>query len=1450
MARTQFFNRMPRILEPLPQGEIKIPGPPAISPLPRFSWFLSLLPLAGIFIMIGIYGMLYSEGGRGWLIAVPMAAMSGISVLTSILGMAIQRRNHRRDTREKEAAYLAALGQKKAELEHLRAEQQRIRTIIDPDLATLLSRAKSRDPRLWERRPEDADFMNVRLGIGTLPSSVAVSAPHPDMPDPRLSQAHAMETEYAVVPHVPVTISLRVGPLGIAGQLSHRSGIARALICNLVVHHSPDEVHLLAVYSPDRTDEWEWLKWLPHTHALDDEGGRHYLANDSLVAQEVMKGLLEELHRRQNQLYAAQHGERAPSWPWLVLIVENLALVHNDPAIHLLLSPEGRQLNTTAIFLVDHAPQVPMGCSTVVELQPGGQLKCAIAGITGQPLYCWPEYADVKLSAELARSLAPIKVYTLQPDTVMPSSVRLLDMMNIKDIAGYDVVQSWQNRSPDRYLKVPIGERRGNQPMVLDLNHTGHGPHGLVAGTTGSGKSELLQTLVIALALTHHPYDVGFVLVDFKGGGAFSDLVNLPHTLGMVTDLSGNLTERALVALRAEMDRRKQLFNDAGVNDIGPYQQLYWQGKVQEPLPRLVVIIDEFAELVNDYPDFMDELIAIARVGRSLGIHLILATQSPAGVVKQQIWANAKFRICLRVESRQESMEMLHRPEASDLPRIPGRGYLQVGNNDVFELFQVARVAGRYRVLGDTDTLVGAREERIVIAEVSPLGRRTVLFDSKQAKKRKSTQGAPTDIDVIVPRLVDAAKQLNIQKLPSPWPNPLPDHVALPDLIRREGYAGWDGSGWVFDRAALAPQVPRARFCRACGSPLRLGAKFCTGCGTPVQFRCHRCNHPMRPSAKFCPACGTSAVPSPGAVPSPPRMPHPSNRPWLGTLLGLLDDPAHQRQIPLLLELDQQDGHLIIVGAPGSGREMLVRTLVTSLARTHTPDELNFYLLEFSGQALQVFGLLPHVGNVLTPLDDERIHRLFRRLLDSLDERKNLCNRAGVDGLVRLRELQPQQSPPAIVIVITGFAEFRTMFQEEMLQLTRLIREGGPYGIHVVLIGDRAGDLPTTITSVVARRIVLRLADAEEYSIVLGMRPKIGKEHKFPAGRGWYGRPPLEFQAASPGQEADETVQVAELQQIVDRMAQAWQGPRPEPIEVLPNEVLLSKILADVPPRPTRPQRPQLAVPIGLESVRLHPTFVDLTDDGPDFIVAGTSQGGKTTLLFTWVLALAEFNSPQQVQFILVSGRRNSLRPLEGLPHVLDFCRTPESFCQDGTLTRLQAELKRREALLSDACAGTNEWPHIIVIWDDYNEFSGTVGGERQVQDALALLAKRGRDVDIHSIVTGPLPDLGVSYGDALVKQIKSGRSGFVLRILDASDQNPLGVRIRAAEIKQMPPGRGYIVRSGNEEMLQVATPGDTVAVADWVARLRQRWKDAGAAPASWPEVEISPEGWTNTAMT
>ncbi len=1314
MSGTLPFNRMPRIQEPLPQGEIRLPAPPAVPSPYRANVLLMLLPLTGLLVMAGLYGALR----RDWLLAVPMVAMSGVSLLTSLLGAALQRRALRRAAAAQADAYRQALEQKRGELETARREQQRIRLAVDPDLPALLARARQRDPRLWERRPADADFMCPRLGLGAQLSTVTVHAPHPDLPDPRLAEAQALERDYRLVPHVPLSADLRDGPLALAAPPAERHDLARALLLHLVVHHSPDELHLLAV--GETAAEWSWLRWLPHTHAL-------HLAGEAAGRRELLKLLLDELHRRQNRLHNLPPGEPPPAWPWLLLLVDDVAAVRDDPALHLLLSPAGRALSVTALLLVERIAQAPNGCHAVAELQPDGALLYSVAGVGGSTFVCQPDRAGADDAERVARSLAPLRVETLRPQDNLPDSVRLLDVLGIDDLDAWDAAAHWQPHGAAR--RVTVGLRRGNQPLELDLDASGHGPHGLVAGTTGSGKSELLQTLVVALALAHHPYDLGFVLVDFKGGGAFAALVDLPHTQGLVTDLSGGLAERALVALRAELDRRKRLFSAAGVNEIARYQALTWQGRSGEPLPRLVVIVDEFAELLDEAPDFIDGLIGVARVGRSLGLHLILATQSPAGVVSQQIWANARLRICLRVESRQESMDMLHRPDAADLPRLPGRGYLQVGNNEIFELFQAARVAGCTPSPGAAAaqaTAAGA------IVRLEPDGRRTVLLDERSEATAPAIACWPSDAERVVRALVRAAGALALRKLPAPWLPPLPDHLALPRLLADLGRGGWDGQGWRGD----------------------------------------------------------------------------GGRPWLCAVLGLLDDPAQQRQPALEVELAQQDGHLIVVGAPGAGKGLLARTLVVSLVRAHPPAELHVYLLACEGQALNVLEGLPHVGGLFTSADGERVPRLLRRLLDALDERKQRCAEAGADSLPRLHELQPG-APAAILVVLYGLAEFRAAFPDEVLALTRLVREGGPYGIHCLLLASRPADVPAALSAVVARRLALRLADAADYGLVLGTGVRWAREQRTPVGRGWFGRPALEFQVAAPGQEMDELAQIAELQQLAGQMNRAWTGPRAGRVEALPAVVPLGELLARAALPPAA-----LAVPLGLDALRGQPVWVDLAAGGAGWLVAGTVQSGKTTLLWAWVLALAGRCAPQQVQFALVAGRRDSLGPLEGLPHVRVYSRTAEEFRREG-LPWLEGEIERRVGLAASELAVQ---PRLVVVLDDYDELVNAVGNDPAVQRGLTALGRRGVEVRLSVMASGPLPGLGVGFNDPLVRQLKGGRSGFLLRVLDASEPNVLGVRLRAATGVQ-PPGRGYWVCGGVEELLQVATPGDGTEVAAWVAR-------------------------------
>jgi len=1428
MSGTIPFNRPPRITTPLPTDEVKIPPPPAapVQP-PRTNWLLLGFPLAGLLVVGGFYVLRY---GDPWM-AVPFLAMSGLSTVASIVGTVMQRRQYRERNERLARQYADMLKQKRAELTSLREVQQQIRLDVDPDLPVLLDRVQSRDPRLWERRPADDDFLSLRLGLGRLPSTVKVVPPQMEWPTPEQQAAHDLAEEFRYVSDVPVTVSLRdFGPVGVVGRLPERIGLARSLICNLTAHHSPDEVHLLAVYSPARRDEWHWLKWLPHTYALRPQIGRRYLANDSPSVKEMMSALLDELHRRQARLRSAQQGDVVEPFPWLVLLVDEYDMVRGDPAINLLLT-EGARLNTTAIFLVEQPHQVPTGCGSIARFQPNGELKYAVAGSSASIEFtCWPDRADVALCEQLARGMAPLEVQTIQAESELPTSVRLLDLLNIQSLDRFDVASRWLRRSPDEYLRVPLGVKRGGNPLVLDLNHTGHGPHGLIGGTTGSGKSELLQTLVIALALTHHPHEVGFVLVDFKGGGAFSTLQDLPHTLGLVTDLSGGLAERALVALRSELKRRELLLQRAGVSDIRDYQRL----GMGEPLPRLIIIIDEFAQLAMEHPDFMVELVGVAQKGRSLGVHLILSTQRPAGVVNPNIWANAKFRICLRVESREDSQDMLRRPDAWNIPRdVPGRAYFQVGNDEIFELFQVARTAGRYQKKGATQSL----QQNIVIAQISPVGRRTILVDTGCTRRSGAASPSRTEAEVVVEKLQEAARRLGIQKLPSPWPDPLPERVTLPELLRELGYPGWDGRAWVKDAPAIGRAQPAACMppCPRCGRPLNPKARFCPSCGTPVATTgrfCRKCGRSLKVGARFCPGCGIAVSPRRRPVLPGPQPSVLVRRPWLGAVLGLLDDPAHQRQEPFVFALPEQDGHLIVVGAPGSGKETLLRSLVFSLARTHTPEELNFYFLEFGGQALNVFQALPHSGGLLVPADDERIHRLFRRLIGELDGRKQECNRAHTDDLIRYRERYPQKAPPAIVLVLNGFTVFRQMYDAEMASLIRLIREGGPYGIHLVLVADRPGDIPMSISSVIGRWLTLRLGDPADYGQVVGTYPASARG-EVPLGRGWYGRPPLEFQTALPVQAVEGHAQLSALRHVVGKMDQAWQGSRPAPIKVLRPLIPLGEILAAYrsasPSVPTGP-----VVPLGVRDVDLQPTVLDMSQEGPYFLIVAPARGGKTTALSAWVLALASLYSPQEVQFVLMGLRRGSLRSLAGLPHVL-------ACCDDVGQVREAVALLEREAERRHG-AGLHV-PHIVVAADDYGHLSGLIGGEADLKSRLEGVVRAGRDVGFFFIVTGRDDEMSGFDSLGLLKLMKVGKSGLLLKGVDPH-ANPLGMRISPKAVPDnLPAGRGFLVRSGVEELVQVATPeGGGRSVADWVREVISHWEQAGVERAAWP-VEVKRDG-------
>ena len=345
-------------------------------------------------------------------------------------------------------------------------------------------------------------------------------------------------------------------------------------------------------------------------------------------------------------------------------------------------------------------------------------------------------------------------------------------MYQIQHPEELNVQSRWKNHAAHKSLAVPLGVREQNNYVELNLHEKAHGPHGLVAGTTGSGKSEIVQSYILSLAVNFHPYEVGFLLIDYKGGGMANLFKNLPHLLGTITNLDGAESHRAMVSIKSELARRQRVFNEYGVNHINGYHKLYQLGKAREPIPHLFLISDEFAELKKEQPEFMKELVSTARIGRSLGIHLILATQKPSGVVDDQIWTNSKFKLCLKVQNEADSREMLKTPDAASIVQ-PGRAYLQVGNNEIYELFQSAFSGASYHEEQEREE----GDQRVYLVNRIGQGQ---LINQDLGGSLESNRIHKTQLDVVVGYVKNEFLKTKLPKVKSPWLPPLQPVMVSP----------------------------------------------------------------------------------------------------------------------------------------------------------------------------------------------------------------------------------------------------------------------------------------------------------------------------------------------------------------------------------------------------------------------------------------------------------------------------------------------------------------------------------------------------------------------------------------------------------------------------------------------------------------------------------------------
>jgi S-DNA-T family DNA segregation ATPase FtsK/SpoIIIE len=745
----RLVNRPPRIIPPGRVPELAVPTEPVPRKGFRFPWLATLAPA----VVCGALYLVLPAGGYG----VYLLLMMALSPLLAVANLISDRRSGRREYATARASYESAYREFQEALTAAAAAEERACRSAQPDPTEVLLSTFGPAASLWQRRRADPDFLALRLGLHDRPARLVLRAVE-------LTAAHV---------------------LGVAGPRPMVLAAGRALLMQAAVLHSPAELGIVVLTGRDTAADWDWLTWLPHT--LPGSAGpecARLVATDAAQAEARLTELARIADERTAQRRFSLAEAPPPGRTWLVVLDGSRRL--RDVAGLADVLARGPAAGIYAVCLDADETALPDECgATMVASNPAGSRATLRRRGLLPAEDVLVDGLDASATAEAARALAPLRPLGERgTEAVIPDRVRLLEMTGgSTDPAA--VRAGWDASPGGRCTRAVLGIGESG-PVVVDLRRDG--PHALIAGTSGAGKSELLQTLVASLALANRPDALSFVLVDYKGGSAFAACADLPHCVGLITDLDGHLVRRALDSLTAELRRRERLFAEAGANDIDDY----W-ARTDARLPRLVIVVDEFASLVEELPEFVPGVVGIGMRGRSLGVHVVLATQRPGGVVTADLRANVNLRICLRVTSTAESQDVIDAPDAARIPhRRPGRAYLRTGHSELTE-FQAARV-GWPRARRTEQPRVTARVRRI-----------EDLGEPAASTSEREEPGGPTDLTDLVAAIRQAADGLAPPA--RPWLAPLPEIVPLAGLSYVPTATGAAVIGLV-DRPADQAQEP------------------------------------------------------------------------------------------------------------------------------------------------------------------------------------------------------------------------------------------------------------------------------------------------------------------------------------------------------------------------------------------------------------------------------------------------------------------------------------------------------------------------------------------------------------------------------------------------------------------------------------------------------------------
>ncbi|MEA3327964.1 MAG: FtsK/SpoIIIE domain-containing protein [Chloroflexota bacterium] len=1153
-----------------------------------------------------------------------------------------------------------------------------------------LARGKFR--RLWYRRLGiDSDFLSLRVGqYAGLPSYKILSPTSAKEEDDMAALSFKLLDDYKQVAPQPFNLPMSIiGSLGICGNEEKTYQVTQRLLLDAFIHHAPTDL-LVVILSdrPNASERWRMYKWLPHTRVLQSKHNFSGLALDKESIDIMTNWLAGEFDRRRE--IDSRYFQASDDIPFILTIFDDGGHVRQDPEVSSMIK-WGNTCRMPSIILGDFAlPQI----RARLDIQEKNKFRYIETWEGGTSTTGVLDKLPSEEISKVCRTLAGLEMITESEQSILPESLPL--SMTVEDmwLSAKAVENKWQRQYQDHeLLQFPAGvyiNKKDIVPFDINLLPAERGGfdayHTILIGTTGSGKSEFMKSLVLVAAYRYPPDLLNFFFMDFKGGAAFDPFKDLPHVSGIVTNLQPELVNRGLIAVQSEIARRQAQFAEVEVRDIWAFNQI----PGGEHLPHLWLMLDEFAKGLSDFPELNPMLDLLVRQGRSLGMYLLLANQDVNSSVNKLL-SNVGWRIALKVSRRDELKAILE--EKLNPTMRPGHGYVRTPQGGIIQ-FQAGY--GGFEVLEQGQINVSKGFE-ILLVEDNGQQRRLYKHETKGGGQ---SVGKPkvTEQERLIDIMVCASQEMKLTPAHKIYHDPLP------------------------------PIMPLSESLRAC----RVFRTFEQGAWSGIKNKDQ----------------------------------------FLKIPLGFNDHIESGRQFPLQIDFTDKDGHLWIVGAVGSGKELTLSSLLLSIAVTHLPEEAQFYIIEGGSGALKSLEALPHTGAVIRLSEKERLQRLLDFITATIEKRQ--VGGFGTDP-------QNQHSQPHLFLVINNFAEFRNIGYELLEKIASFI-QGGRVGIHLIFVSNLSRDIPGKLASNLARKLVLQQANKDEF---LNFLPRHTAPLSFDVpGRGyWVDESVMECQVGQPTL-LDEEGDPLDFNTAAKQMQACWDGDLPRDIQVLPESIPLAEFLQ---------QYGQTGdIPVGIDYQTLSPIFPKMSDLVSVLLILGETRCGKSNFLLNLV---ETFQEEQDWQIHAVCLRPSLLRSLSGDVDNLKVYAN-EKACIEG-MAGLPEKLRSDSALPEK----------LLILIDDLG--AAFEPGQTELEALLDNIARELRQrehQDFLLVASGQINEFRMKSGtNTLVRLLNQNKTGLCFS-QDMQAWGWMGVtpqEIRPFSKMTLPVGRGFFINRGSLQVVQ-----------------------------------------------